>query len=251
MCAAWFAPTLVSMQTTHAGQDRQGPALETWGLTKRFGDRTAVDDVSLLVPRGAAYGFLGHNGAGKTTLIRMLLGLTRASAGSATVLGLPVPERAGDGARARRRDRRGAVVLPAPHRVREPQDRRRGPRARDAQADRRRARAGRARQALARSRRDLLARHAAAARRRAVPAVRSRAADPRRADERPRSGRDARRPPDDPRDGRGRGPDGVRLLAPARRGREDVRRRGDHRRRPGDRAGVDRRAGRRRGRRAR
>ena len=79
------------MQTTRAGQDHQGPALETWGLTKRFGDRTAVDDVSLLVPRGAAYGFLGHNGAGKTTLIRMLLGLTQASAGSATVLGLPVP----------------------------------------------------------------------------------------------------------------------------------------------------------------
>ncbi len=105
MCAARFAPTLVSMQTTHAGQDRQGPALETWGLTKRFGDRTAVDDVSLLVPRGAAYGFLGHNGAGKTTLIRMLLGLTRASAGSATVLGLPVPEQ-----RATALARVGAIV---------------------------------------------------------------------------------------------------------------------------------------------
>ena len=93
------------MQTTHAGQDHQGPALETWGLTKRFGDRTAVDDVSLLVPRGAAYGFLGHNGAGKTTLIRMLLGLTRASAGSATVLGLPVPEQ-----RATALARVGAIV---------------------------------------------------------------------------------------------------------------------------------------------
>ena len=66
-------------------------AVETKGLIKRFGDRTAVDDVSLVVPRGVAYGFLGHNGAGKTTLIRMLLGLTRASAGRASVLGLPVP----------------------------------------------------------------------------------------------------------------------------------------------------------------
>jgi ABC-type multidrug transport system ATPase subunit len=66
------------------------------GLTKRFGDRIAVDGVSLLVPRGAAYGFLGHNGSGKTTFIRMLLGLTRASTGSANVLGLPVPARRGE-----------------------------------------------------------------------------------------------------------------------------------------------------------
>jgi ABC-2 type transport system ATP-binding protein len=103
MCAATPAPTLTGMQTTHAGQDQ--PALETWGLTKRFGDRTAIDDVSLVVPRGAAYGFLGHNGAGKTTLIRILLGLTRASAGSATVLGLPVPEQ-----RATALARVGAIV---------------------------------------------------------------------------------------------------------------------------------------------
>jgi len=81
------------MPITHADQDHRAPALETHGLTKRFGERIAVDDVSLVVPRGVAYGFLGHNGAGKTTLIRMLLGLTRASAGSASILGLPVPER--------------------------------------------------------------------------------------------------------------------------------------------------------------
>ena len=53
-------------------------AIETSGLTKRFGDRTAVEDVDLLVPRGSAFGYLGPNGAGKTTLIRMLLGLTGA-----------------------------------------------------------------------------------------------------------------------------------------------------------------------------
>jgi ABC-2 type transport system ATP-binding protein len=80
------------MTTTHATQTYVGPAVQTEGLTKRFGERTAVDGVSLTVPRGTAYGFLGHNGAGKTTLIRMLLGLTRSSAGHATVLGLPVPE---------------------------------------------------------------------------------------------------------------------------------------------------------------
>jgi ABC-type multidrug transport system ATPase subunit len=90
MCADRGAHTLIGMQSTNANQNH-GPAVETVGLTKRFVDRTAVDEVSLVVPRGAAYGSLGHNGAGKTTLIRMLLGLTRASAGSASVLGLPVP----------------------------------------------------------------------------------------------------------------------------------------------------------------
>jgi ABC-2 type transport system ATP-binding protein len=67
------------------------PAIETSGLTKRFGVRTAVDGVDLLVPRGSAFGFLGPNGAGKTTMIRMLLGLTQASAGQMRLLGHPVP----------------------------------------------------------------------------------------------------------------------------------------------------------------
>jgi ABC-2 type transport system ATP-binding protein len=67
--------------------------VETTGLTKRFGERTVVRDVDLRVPRGSAFGYLGPNGAGKTTLIRMLLGLTPATAGSMKLLGLPVPER--------------------------------------------------------------------------------------------------------------------------------------------------------------
>jgi ABC-2 type transport system ATP-binding protein len=66
-------------------------AIETTGLTKRFGERTAVDGVDLLVPRGCAFGFLGPNGAGKTTTIRMLLGLTHATAGQMQLLGHPVP----------------------------------------------------------------------------------------------------------------------------------------------------------------
>jgi ABC-2 type transport system ATP-binding protein len=65
--------------------------IETAGLTKRFGDRAVVDEVNLHVPRGCAFGYLGPNGAGKTTLIRMLLGLTRATAGSMRLLGRPVP----------------------------------------------------------------------------------------------------------------------------------------------------------------
>jgi ABC-2 type transport system ATP-binding protein len=73
-----------------------GPALETHGLTKRFDGRVAVDSVDLLVPRGVAFGYLGPNGAGKTTLIRMLLGLTGATEGRMSVLGLPVPDRRSD-----------------------------------------------------------------------------------------------------------------------------------------------------------
>jgi ABC-2 type transport system ATP-binding protein len=69
--------------------------IETDGLTKRFGDRVAVDGVDLHVPRGVAFGYLGPNGAGKTTLIRMLLGLTTATAGTMSVLGRPVPRERG------------------------------------------------------------------------------------------------------------------------------------------------------------
>ena len=70
-------------------------AIETVGLSKRFGNRLAVDAVNLTVQRGVVYGLLGHNGAGKTTLIRMLLGLTPRSAGAIHLLGLPIPERRG------------------------------------------------------------------------------------------------------------------------------------------------------------
>src|SRR6201993_4480599 len=92
MCGAPAGLSLDGMPTTHANHNHRAPALETRGLTKRFGGRTAVDDVSLFVPRGVAFGFLGHNGAGKTTLIRMLLGLTRASAGSMRISGRPIPQ---------------------------------------------------------------------------------------------------------------------------------------------------------------
>jgi len=79
--------------------------VETRGLTKRFGERIAVDSVDLQVPRGSAFGYLGPNGAGKTTLIRMLLGLTRATAGEMRVLGKPVPAQ-----RAEALQRVGAIV---------------------------------------------------------------------------------------------------------------------------------------------
>ena len=65
-----------------------GPALEVRGLSIKFGDFTAVDDVSFSVKRGEIFGFLGANGAGKTTTIRMLCGLLLPTSGSATVGGL-------------------------------------------------------------------------------------------------------------------------------------------------------------------
>jgi len=65
-------------------------AVEVSGLTKRFGDFTAVDGVSFAIRRGEIFGFLGPNGAGKTTTIRMLLGLLRPTSGTATVLGFDV-----------------------------------------------------------------------------------------------------------------------------------------------------------------
>lgn len=62
-------------------------AIETRGLTRRFGSFTAVDQVTMQVGHGAVMGLLGPNGAGKTTLIRLLLGLLAPSAGEGWVLG--------------------------------------------------------------------------------------------------------------------------------------------------------------------
>lgn len=63
------------------------PAIEVRGLGKRFGDVEAVKDIHFTVEPGEIFGFMGHNGAGKTTTLRMLLGLTRPSSGTASVLG--------------------------------------------------------------------------------------------------------------------------------------------------------------------
>lgn len=63
------------------------PAVTTQGLTRRFGDLTAVNDVTITVPSGGVVGFVGPNGSGKSTTIRMLLGLIGASEGTGTVLG--------------------------------------------------------------------------------------------------------------------------------------------------------------------
>jgi ABC-2 type transport system ATP-binding protein len=61
--------------------------IATHGLGRRFGQRQAVDDLTISVPRGTIAGFVGPNGSGKTTTIRMLLGLLRPTSGGATILG--------------------------------------------------------------------------------------------------------------------------------------------------------------------
>jgi ABC-2 type transport system ATP-binding protein len=65
-------------------------AIELDGLSKRYGDRLAVDSLSAEIPRGAVAGVIGPNGAGKTTMMAMLLGLIRPTAGRGRVLGEPI-----------------------------------------------------------------------------------------------------------------------------------------------------------------
>jgi ABC-2 type transport system ATP-binding protein len=67
--------------------------IETHGLRKQFGAKTAVEDLSLGVRRGEVFGFLGPNGAGKTTSVKMLLGLIDPTSGSGSVLGAPLGDR--------------------------------------------------------------------------------------------------------------------------------------------------------------
>jgi ABC-type multidrug transport system ATPase subunit len=70
--------------------ERDGLAVESRGLDKRFGERWAAQDVGLRVEAGVIYGFLGRNGAGKTTVMRLILGLLRPSGGAVAVFGLDV-----------------------------------------------------------------------------------------------------------------------------------------------------------------
>ncbi|WP_306114633.1 MULTISPECIES: ribosome-associated ATPase/putative transporter RbbA [unclassified Roseovarius] len=69
------------------------PVITAQGLTRRFGDFTAVDNVAFSINRGEIFGFLGSNGCGKSTTMKMLAGLLPASAGEATLFGKPVDAR--------------------------------------------------------------------------------------------------------------------------------------------------------------
>src|ERR1700736_15482 len=166
-------------------------AVETHGLTKRFGQNVAVNDVELRVPRGYAFGYLGPNGAGKTTLIRTLLGLTRADGGTMSLLGIPLPAE-----RSQALARVGAIVdEPRFHPHLTGRDNLRLlAAARGGDAAKRIApsleRGGLAERADESGRRDLVG-HAPAPRRAPLPPRRPGAADPDRADERARPGGDA------------------------------------------------------------
>ena len=89
----------------HNTVDPRALAIETEGLTKAFGGRNVVEDVSLRVPAGSIFGFLGPNGSGKTTTIRMILGLVFPDRGQVSVLGVTAPK-----ARRLQLSRVGAVV---------------------------------------------------------------------------------------------------------------------------------------------
>ena len=87
-----------------------GPVIEIDGLTKQYGSRVAVDDLTVTIEPGRVTGFLGPNGSGKTTTMRCILGLTRPTVGKVTVLGRPHRELS------RPMRRVGALVDPrAPH----------------------------------------------------------------------------------------------------------------------------------------
>ena len=75
-----------------AGDSRAAPplAIETRELRKVYGEKVAVDDVTLAVPEGEVFGFLGPNGAGKSTTVKMLLGLAFPTSGQARLLGQPL-----------------------------------------------------------------------------------------------------------------------------------------------------------------
>src|SRR4030095_13398619 len=73
--------------------DSSSPAISVRDLRKIYGNKAAVDGLSLTVPRGCFFGFLGPNGAGKSTTIRMLTGLIPPTSGSIELLGLSMPRR--------------------------------------------------------------------------------------------------------------------------------------------------------------
>jgi len=83
MAALFYGPILVCLRYMATA------AIQTSGLTRRFGELTAVDNVTFSVAPGQFFGFLGPNGAGKSTTIKMLTGLLEPSAGSVEILGQP------------------------------------------------------------------------------------------------------------------------------------------------------------------
>src|SRR5215211_1337599 len=188
---------------------RQGGHLmiEARGLTKRYGDKLAVDDLTFTVRPGVVTGFLGPNGAGKSTTMRMILGLDTPTRGSVTVNGRPYREHAAPLREV------GAQLLqpPAVH----------GPDLGDPEvAGGRGRRGGRPGQRGPQAGRRLLARHGPAPGHRGRAARRLAHGDPGRARQRPGHRGDPLDPVPAPGSGR-RGADRLRLLAPDERDGHD------------------------------
>src|SRR5919201_4082920 len=107
LAKALIVPGAEAEATPRARRRSNVPApIDVRGLSRRFGETTALDEVTLRVEAGSVHGLLGPNGAGKTTLLRCLVGLTRPDSGSARVLGL-------EPARTPRELRRRVAVIPS------------------------------------------------------------------------------------------------------------------------------------------
>src|SRR5215469_14832370 len=96
LCPLWFKTCAVESEKRVTSENSNPtpapPAVETRGLTRRFGSLTAVDDLNISVASRSIFGLLGPNGAGKTTTIRMLTTMLAPSAGKARIAGLDVQE---------------------------------------------------------------------------------------------------------------------------------------------------------------
>src|SRR3984885_11009358 len=88
------AARCVAYLSSATNDERGRNMIEIDGLTKRYGDKTAVDRVSFVVEPGVVTGFLGPNGAGKSTTMRMIAGLDRPDSGTVRVNGKHYPEAA-------------------------------------------------------------------------------------------------------------------------------------------------------------
>jgi ABC-type multidrug transport system ATPase subunit len=91
---------------------RAAPVVSVTGLTKRYGQLTAIDGLSFSLEQGTVTGFLGPNGAGKTTTLRLLLGLAEPTAGEALVFGDPYRELEHPACPKRTPERKGVTAIP-------------------------------------------------------------------------------------------------------------------------------------------
>src|SRR4051794_4688055 len=88
---AFYSPYVKSAWAT-IGTMEASAAVAVRDLRKVYGNKAAVDGLTLTVPQGCFFGFLGPNGAGKTTTIRMLMGLAQPTSGEIELLGLRMPQ---------------------------------------------------------------------------------------------------------------------------------------------------------------